>query len=230
MQADRESSIAIEGGTHNPMAPPVDFLQECYLPILHEMGAKVILDLDRYGFAPAGGGQISARVKPSALKACDLLERGKLRSYWARVLSAHLESGVAKREIAAIKKQLGQDIDITRETITDSDGPGNAVLIGGTWENVSELVTAHGERGRPSESVVRNAVKDFTRYQNATAPVGRRLADQLLLPFAFAGSGSFRTLPLTNHFETNRKVIEAFLPVTIRTTEMSRSEVLVEIV
>ena len=104
------------------------------------------------------------------------------------------------------------------------------MLIGANWENVCELVIAHGERGRTSESVVRNAVKDFTRYQNATAPVGRRLADHLLLPFALAGSGSFRTLPLTNHFETNRKVIEAFLPVNVRRTEESRSEVLVEIV
>ena len=80
MKADKESTVTIEGGTHNPMAPPVDFLQECYLPILHEMGAKFILDLDRYGFAPAGGGQITAKIKPTPLKTCDLLERGQLKS------------------------------------------------------------------------------------------------------------------------------------------------------
>mgnify|MGYP003865914213 CR=1 FL=1 len=57
----------------------------------------------------------------------------------------------------------------------------------------------------------------------------RRLADQLLLPFVLAGGGSFLTLPLTNHFETNQKVLEAFLPVTVYTTEETRSEVLVEI-
>ena len=227
--ANKDSSITIEGGTHNPMAPPVDFLQDCYLPVLHEMGAKVILNLDRQGFAPAGGGQITARIKPSTLKPHTLLERGKLKSIWARVLSAHVESRVASREAAALKKHLGSETDITIENIKDSAGPGNAVLIGSTWQEVSEVTIAHGERGRTSESVVRNAIKDFARYQNAIAPVGRRLADQLLLPFALAGGGSFRTLPLTNHFETNRKVIEAFLPVEVRTTEESRSEVLVEI-
>ena len=227
--ADKESKIVIEGGTHNPMAPPVDYLLECYLPALHEMGAKVILNLDRHGFAPAGGGQITSKIRPSTLKPLELLERGKLKSVWARVLSAHLENRVAAREVAALKKHLGSEADITIENITDSVGPGNAVLIGANWQEVSELVIAHGERGRTSESVVRNAIKDFTRYQNASAPVGRHLADQLLLPFALAGSGSFRTLPPTNHFETNRKVIETFLPVKIRTTEESRSEVLVEI-
>ena len=56
-----------------------------------------------------------------------------------------------------------------------------------------------------------------------------RLSDQLLVPFALAVGGSFRTFPLTNHFETNRRVIESFLPVKIRTTEESRSTVLVEV-
>lgn len=123
LSADEESRVVIEGGTHNPMAPPVDFLQECYLPVLHEMGAKVILHLDRYGFAPAGGSQITAQIKPSTLKSRELLERGKLKSVWARILSPHLESRVASREATALKKHLGSDTHITITNITDSAGP-----------------------------------------------------------------------------------------------------------
>ena len=228
--ADKQSVVVIEGGTHNPMAPPVDFLEAVYLPILHAMGAQVCLSMDRHGFAPAGGGQITARVRPSALTPVDLLERGVLESISGRVLSAHLDLSVAKREVAAITKLLGVEKDAVEvKVITDSAGPGNAVLIDGRWAQGRELVIAYGERGRSGEVVVRDAVKDFTRYKNATAPVGRCLADQLLLPFAVAGGGSFRTLPLSNHFETNRSVIEAFLPVRIETTEESRSSVLVEI-
>ena len=173
--------------------------------------------------------QITAQFKPSTLKPRELLERGKLKSVRARVLSAHLESRVASCETTALKKHLGSDTNIAIKNITDSAGPGKAVLIGANWQELSELGIAYGEPGRTSETVVRNVVKDFTRYQNTTAPVGHRLADQLLLPFALAGGGSSLILSLTNHFETNQKVPEAFLPVTVYTTKETRSEVLVEI-
>ena len=127
-------------------------------------------------------------------------------------------------------KQLGWESDrIAIECITDSAGPGNVVMIGGDWKHVSEMTTVCGERGRTSETVAKDAAREFLRYHNADAPVGRRLADQLLLPLALTGAGRFRTLPLSNHFETNRQVIETFLPVRIQAIEESRSTVAVEI-
>ena len=38
-------------------------------------------------------------------------------------------------------------------------------------------------------------------------PVGRHLADQLVLPLALAGGGSFRTLPPTQHTRTQLDII-----------------------
>ncbi len=32
MLAEEPSTVVIEGGTHNPWAPPLDFLQHCFLP------------------------------------------------------------------------------------------------------------------------------------------------------------------------------------------------------
>jgi len=43
-------------------------------------------------------------------------------------------------------------------------------------------------------------------------PVGEHLADQLLIPLALAGAGSFLTTPLSLHATTNIHVIEKFLP------------------
>jgi RNA 3'-terminal phosphate cyclase (ATP) len=45
----------IRGGTHNPLAPPFEFLERVWLPHLRAMGAKVGLTLDRHGFASGGG-------------------------------------------------------------------------------------------------------------------------------------------------------------------------------
>ena len=48
---------------------------------------------------------------------------------------------------------------------------------------------------------------------HATAAVDEHLADQLLLPLALAGGGSFTTMSLNMHAKTNMEVIRAFLPV-----------------
>jgi RNA 3'-terminal phosphate cyclase (ATP) len=65
MLADAASRVSIEGGTHNTAAPPFDFLERCFLPLVERMGPKIRLELDRYGFYPAGGGCIRASVEPS---------------------------------------------------------------------------------------------------------------------------------------------------------------------
>jgi RNA 3'-terminal phosphate cyclase (ATP) len=63
---------------------------------------------------------------------------------------------------------------------------------------------------------VAQAAADAARdYLLADVPVGPYLADQLLLPLALAGGGSFRTLAPTPHTRTNAEVIERFLEVAI---------------
>src|ERR1044071_1260164 len=44
----------IRGGTHNPLAPPFEFLERVWVPHLRAMGARVGLTLDRHGFASGG--------------------------------------------------------------------------------------------------------------------------------------------------------------------------------
>src|SRR5206468_7702465 len=41
MTAPAPSRIIIEGGTHNPAAPPFDFLERTFLPLLERMGPRV---------------------------------------------------------------------------------------------------------------------------------------------------------------------------------------------
>src|SRR5258706_4645554 len=73
------SRLSFEGGTHNPMAPPFDFLERVFLPLLARMGAHVDVALARHGFYPAGGGEWSATVHPvERLQRLDLLERGRI--------------------------------------------------------------------------------------------------------------------------------------------------------
>ena len=62
--AGAPSTVVIDGGTHNPAAPPFDFLDQAFLPLLRRMGVDVNVELVRPGFFPAGGGQIRATITP----------------------------------------------------------------------------------------------------------------------------------------------------------------------
>ncbi|OYV06181.1 MAG: RNA 3'-phosphate cyclase, partial [Verrucomicrobiales bacterium VVV1] len=54
--ADASSTLRLSGGTHNPMAPPFEFLDRVFLPAIRRMGAVASIRLIESGFAPAGGG------------------------------------------------------------------------------------------------------------------------------------------------------------------------------
>src|SRR5205085_2372385 len=55
LRASGPSVVVIEGGTHNPLAPPFPFLERAYAPLLRELGGSLTLALERHGFYPARG-------------------------------------------------------------------------------------------------------------------------------------------------------------------------------
>lgn len=59
---------------------------------------------------------------------------------------------------------------------------------------LTEVVTGFGMKGVTAERVASDTCDEVEAYLSAGVPVGRYLADQLLLPLALAGSGAFRTL------------------------------------
>src|SRR5262245_60469773 len=98
--ASGPSHLVLEGGTHNPMAPPFEFLDRAFLPLLRRMGPAVDVTLERAGFYPAGGGRLSVTVQPVGhLQGFDLLERGDLRNQRGIVLLANLPAHIADREL-----------------------------------------------------------------------------------------------------------------------------------
>ncbi|HKH46863.1 MAG TPA: RNA 3'-terminal phosphate cyclase [Thermoanaerobaculia bacterium] len=210
------SRLTLEGGTHNPMAPPFEFLDRAFLPLLRRMGATVEATLERAGFYPAGGGRLSVKVSPvRELQGLNLLERGELRKRRGTVLLANLPGHIAGREVKKLTELTSWDPAAFEIRKLDSAGPGNAVLLELESENVTEVFTAFGEAGVAAETVAERAVREMRSYLVSDVPVGEHLADQLLLPLALAGSGSFRTLPLSLHAKTQVELIPEFLDVRI---------------
>ncbi|MGD0261612.1 MAG: RNA 3'-terminal phosphate cyclase [Verrucomicrobiota bacterium] len=218
LTASGPSTLTLEGGTHNPLAPSFDFLAKCFMPLIRRMGPTVELELKRPGFFPAGGGQFHARVQPATkLSPIDLLERGSILSRHARIWTSKLPEHVAERELAVVREELKWRADeCTVENVPHPLGLGNAVVLEIEAEHVTAVFTGFGERGRPAEEVAKVAVEAAKVWLEANVPVDEHLADQLLLPMALAGEGSFRTTKPSLHTTTNAEIIRRFLPVPIR--------------
>jgi len=229
--ATESSSVVVKGGTHNPHAPPFDFLQRSFLPLVSRINAQVDLKLRRAGFYPAGGGEIAATVWPGANSTpLSLLDRGKPIANEAIAMVANLPTEIASRELKVVSKKLGwPQKSLTQRVMKDSIGPGNVVMLSLKYENVNELFVAFGQRGVPAERVAQKAIKQWKEYERHDAPVGPHLADQLLLPLALSGGGEFRTCALTEHAKTNLATIKRFLEISIETRTLDDETVLVTI-
>ncbi|NQU12447.1 RNA 3'-terminal phosphate cyclase [bacterium] len=230
LTADNPSALVIEGGTHNPLAPPFEFVAAAWLPLLAQLGPVVRAKLDRPGFYPEGGGKVRVTIEPAAkLERLDLPERGGVRRCTATVLLADLPRHIAERELTVLKRKL--PIDCQRLAVAEYPrrGPGNAVVVTIECAQVTEVFTGFGEQGVRAEMVADRTARAVRQWLDAEVPVGVHLADQLLLPLALAGGGSFVTMPLSGHATTNIEVIRQFLPVAVRTLPAGEHGVRVEI-
>src|SRR3984885_4029735 len=105
--APSPSRLILEGGTHNPRAPPFDFLVKSFLPLVNRMGPTVTAELERSGFYPAGGGRFSVSITPATrLLPLEMLERGAIRSIKARAVVANLWRSIAVREVNLVGRLL----------------------------------------------------------------------------------------------------------------------------
>lgn len=216
--ADGPSTVRISGGTHNPMAPPVQFLQRAYARVLKAIGVNVDIALERSGFYPAGGGVVFASVTPHrALANIAIMERGERLGGSAEAVVAAISRGIGERELKVVGTDMGWDgAQLVMSELPAEQGPGNAVMITIESGSVTEVFSAIGEKAVRAEMVAKKAVREARAYIASGAAVGEHLADQLMLPMALAGGGRYTASAVSQHAVTNADVIARFLPVQVR--------------
>ena len=229
--ADKSSIVTVTGGTHNPLAPPFDFLSETFLPAIKTAGFQSDCKLLRHGFFPIGGGKIIFRIQPwqkqspvpappvsmqtqvQANQTINLCDSGQEFRIKARIYTAKLPTHIAHRQ-QKLLLQSGLNIqNIEHAEVRDSEGPGNAVCIRLCCNKRITVFTAFGMRGKPSEQVISEVVNLAKHFIESGAAVDHFLADQLLLYMAIANGGYFTTDRISAHTKTNMEVIKRFLPV-----------------
>ena len=228
--------LVVHGGTHNPLAPPFDFLARVFAPHLRAMGGVVELVLDRHGFASGRDihdeanqhrGQLTVTTAPSTLGRIDIVDAPELSERHATAILARLPTHVADRELERVRERLGFGYHECEVREVRDAGTGNVLMLEVARGPHRELVTAFGEKGVRAELVADRACSELAAFLAVEVPVGEHLADQLLLPLAVAGGGRFRSAPLSLHATTNIETIARFLDVTIRVERVDDRSVIV---
>jgi len=203
--------VEIKGGTNNPMAPAIEYLQEVLLPTVSKMGYKGSIELLRRGFYPRGQGIVRAAVEPvNSLKPIIIERLGEVKeieglSYSSR-LPAHIVERMARSAEKIITGAGRKKVEIDLEALQAGQGkcaadPGcGIILFAKSKEGAILGADSLGELGRPAEKVGTEAAEELLRQLRAEAPVDRHLVDQLIVYMSLAdGRSTIRTSELTLH-------------------------------
>jgi len=214
--ADKTSTVTVTGGTHNPWAPPFDFLAETFLPAIATAGFRCDCRLVKHGFFPAGGGKLALSIQPrqaSIDQIINLCRPDEQLQIHARIYTARLPAHIAQHQKKLLLQSKLKFQNIEHIEVADSDGPGNCVMLRLCSSRRTTVFTAFGMKGKPSEKVVGEVTTLAEDFIQSGAAIDRFSADQLLIYMAISKAGSYTTNDLTTHLTTNIETIKKFLPV-----------------
>ncbi|MBW4644595.1 MAG: RNA 3'-phosphate cyclase [Goleter apudmare HA4340-LM2] len=212
--ASADSQVILRGGTHVPYSPTMTYIEQVYLPMLHQMGIEAKAKLRAWGWYPQGGGEMQIQVSGGkTLNGINLLERGNLRQVKGLAvvteLPAHIPQRMANRADNLLRQAgLKTAIQPLREK---GVAPGAGIFLTAEYQH---SLTGFGGFGRlriPAEKVADIACRQLLQFHQTGAPVDEHLADQLLLPAALASEKSqYRVAEISTHLTTNAAIIELF--------------------
>lgn len=211
---DGPLEIVARGGTDVKWSPTMAYYRAMKLPLLRRYGLEAVVEVDRPGFYPVGGGEATLRLAPSSLSRLELTERGAFAGARVHSLAATdlADGSVAERQASQAVERLENDgLGTIERTVryAEADSPGSALSIRLDYEGTLAGFDALGEQGKPAESVADDAVEEAIEFHENSAAVDRHAADQLLVFLAIAG-GRVVVPEVTDHLETNRRLLSEF--------------------
>ena len=212
------SQLEIKGGTHVPFSPPFNHVRQVYLPMLHKLGIIARAELHRAGYYPTGGGHVTVNIEPTRqVQSLVINEPGDLLAITCISGTSNLPGDISPRQLRRAMSRIQEAapaVDIEEsEVVLPSAGHGTFVFITAESEHCLAGFGALGERDKRAEQVADEAGDAFQQYVESGAALDKHLADQIILPMAFAeGVSEFTTAELTRHLLTNIWVIRQLLP------------------
>jgi RNA 3'-phosphate cyclase len=222
--------LTVTGGTDGAWAPSFDYFARVHVNTLERLGFRPRVKLVRRGFWPRGGGACVLECGPWQPRPFDLQRTGQAWRVGGRVAMSRLPDDVAARVRTSALGRLAEaglraDVDVSGMPALD---PGVALTL---WADDGRCLLgadALGERGVPGEEVGRQAAERLVREVGGGGSVDVHGADQLLVYAALAARGgpcAYTVREVSAHLRTNAEVVERFLPVRVRFSEGSPSQV-----
>lgn len=211
----RVSRLRLLGVTHASRSPSFETVAGLWLPMLERIGYRATATLSAVGFAPRGGGIVSATIEPvSRLQPLRLIERGRLLRVSGLSTVAGLDRSVAERQGRHVVSRL-QGLQVPVEVtpgVVSASVPGAFVHLTAEFEHIRQSFFAPGQLGKPAEIVAGDAVDALLASLGAGGAVDQHLANQLLLPLCFAdGVSEIATSRVSEHLLATAELIGRFL-------------------
>jgi RNA 3'-terminal phosphate cyclase (ATP) len=224
IHAPQPVSVTVRGGTDVRAAPPLDYMSHVLLPLLASLGANVQIEIHRRGYFPRGGGEVTARVRPSSLSAPGVIAPGKVRAIRGIAHTSRLPEHIAQRMSRSAELRLATSGRVSSwEITTDASpaaSPGGAVVLIAHRTNTRLGAARVAERGVRAETLGAAAAEELIADLDRDVSLDVHAADQLIVYLALTGGpASFTTRAVTSHTRTVIWLAEQFLPVRFRVEE-----------
>jgi len=215
MLADGESTVTVIGGTHNPLAPPFEYLRDVFAVLASSANLRVCFELSRAGLYPAGGGQIKMTISgigsPENVSAMRFTERGRLRRIdGVSAVTSKLPYDIAVRQSDRVRSRLaqsGKTVSMDKANLV-SDSPGTAVFLRAVFARSVAGFSSLGKQGKPAEHVADEAADALLNFIGSPGVIDSRAADQLVTIAGMArGQSRFVTDIATDHLRTNAEAV-----------------------
>jgi RNA 3'-terminal phosphate cyclase (ATP) len=215
--ATAPSRLTLVGGTHVPWSPTVHYLTAVFLPALAALGLIVRLELRRWGWYPAGGGEIGVEVLPArGIAGLTAVQAAAPLTVTGLSAVSRLPASIAERQRRQAQSRLqaaGMHAEIALEEDATARGPGTLLFLAVPGR---AGFSALGRRGLPAEQVADAAVDALLEWRSSGGAIDEHLADQVVAFLALAeGSSSFTCPRLSEHLRTVAWVVQRFVPVAI---------------
>ena len=218
--AGQGSTVLVIGGTHVPWSPSFHYLNSVVAPLLSRLGVCSEFTIASWGWYPAGGGRVNARIEPSrAINPLLMIDRGKFLRISGISAVSNLPEHIAIRQrdraLSTLSRQgISGSIDILS---APSPGKGSFLFLCAEFEHLSAGFGSLGAVGKRAEQVADEACSELLSHVQAKGALDPHLADQIVPYLAMSrGASEFTTSRVTQHLLTNLWVVKQFLEVDVR--------------
>lgn len=229
--SEKNKKIELTGGIDVRWSPQIDYFREIILPQFRGYADKIELKLEKRGYYPKGSGKITLKIKPkytletiNKAPKISLTEQGNLIQIKgiSHASNSLQKAEVAERQARAAKITLSQlKVPVKIEaSYSGTLSAGSGITLWAVFSSeqgnlgyqdpVKLGADALGERGKPAETVGKEAANKLLGEMSSKAPADRHLADNLIPLMALTG-GKIKASKITSHTLTNIYTAEQFL-------------------